>query len=107
MDISNYIKLYSKDLTRLCLSLCKNKADAEDLFQSTWEKAIKNIKKYNMEMPFDKWLYSICVNNYKDSVKSPFHKKILRFEKTEDLELTLNSIPQEIAPNTPMNTTKI
>ncbi len=98
VDISNYIKLYSKDLTRLCLSLCKNKADAEDLFQSTWEKAIKNIKKYNMEMPFDKWLYSICVNNYKDSVKSPFHKKILRFEKTEDLELTLNSIPQEIAP---------
>ena len=96
--ISEYIRLYGKDLTRLCLSLCKNPADAEDLYQSTWEKVLKNIKKYNNEKPFDKWLFAICVNTHKDMVKSPFRKKILSFSKAEDLELTLNSIPDNIAP---------
>lgn len=94
---SEYINLYGMDLTRLCLSLCKNKADAEDLYQTTWEKVIKNIKKYNKEKPFDKWLFSICVNTHKDMVKSPFRKRILRFDNTEDLERALNSIPDNIA----------
>ena len=96
--ISEYINLYSRDLTRLCLSLCNQKSDAEDLYQATWEKAIKNLRKYNSEKPFDKWLFSICVNTYKDMVKSSFRRKILSFTKTEDLELTLNSIPETVAP---------
>lgn len=93
MDISNYISLYGKDLSRLCLSLCKNKSDAEDLYQSTWERVLKNIRRYNKEKPFDKWLYSICINAHKDMVKSPFRKRIFHFDTTEDLERTLNSIP--------------
>lgn len=96
--ISEYINLYGKDLTRLCLSLCNQKSDAEDLYQTTWEKAIKNIRKYNKDKPFDKWLFTICVNTHKDTVKSPPHRKILSFNKTEDLEFTLNSIPDSVAP---------
>ena len=96
--ISEYINLYGRDLTRLCLSLCNQKSDAEDLYQATWEKAIKNLRRYNSEKPFDKWLFSICVNTYKDMVKSSFRRKILSFTKTEDLELTLNSVPESIAP---------
>ena len=96
--ISEYINLYSRDLTRLCISLCNQKSDAEDLYQATWEKAIKNLRKYNSEKPFDKWLFSICVNTYKDMVKSSFRRKILSFNKTEDLELTLNSVPETVAP---------
>ena len=96
--ISEYINLYGRDLTRLCLSLCNQKSDAEDLYQATWEKAIKNLRKYNSEKPFDKWLFSICVNTYKDMVKSSFRRKILSFTKTEDLELTLNSVPETVAP---------
>lgn len=97
--ISEYINLYGRDLTRLCMSLCNNKADAEDLYQATWEKVIKNLRKYDKEKPFDKWLFSICVNTYKDTVKSSFAKKILKFNKTEDLEQTLNSIPDSVAPH--------
>lgn len=98
MDITPYIKLYGMDLTRLCLSLCKNRADAEDLYQITWEKVLKSIRRYNNEMPFDKWLFTICVNAHKDMVKSPFRKRIFRFDSTEDLELTLNSIPDKAIP---------
>lgn len=96
--ISDYINLYGRDLTRLCLSLCNQKSDAEDLYQTTWEKAIKNLRKYSSEKPFDKWLFSICVNTYKDTVKSSFRRRILSFNKAEDLELTINSIPDTIAP---------
>ena len=97
-QINEYINLYGRDLTRLCTSLCKNRADAEDLYQSTWEKVLKNIRRYNKEKPFDKWLYSICINTHKDMVKSPFRKKVLSFNKTEDLELTLNSIADNEMP---------
>lgn len=95
MDIEKYINLYGKDLTRLCLSLCQSRSDAEDLYQSTWEKVMRNHRRYNKEKPFDKWLFAICVNTYKDMVKSPFYKRILRFDKAEDLELTLNSVPAD------------
>lgn len=96
--IQEYINLYGRDLTRLCVSLCNQKSDAEDLYQATWEKAIKNLRKYNSEKPFDKWLFTICVNTYKDTVKSSFRKKILSFTRTEDLELALNSVPEAVAP---------
>ncbi len=95
MDIAKYITLYGKDLTRLCMSLCNSRDDAEDLYQSTWEKVMRHFRRYNKEKPFDKWLFSICVNTYKDMVKSPFYKRIIRFDKTEELERTLNSIPYD------------
>lgn len=95
MDIEKYISLYGKDLTRLCMSLCQSRSDAEDLYQSTWEKAMRHFRRYNREKPFDKWLFAICVNTYKDMVKSPFHKRIIRFDKVEDLERTINSIPAD------------
>ena len=98
LDISKYINLYGKDLSNLCLSLCKNTFDAQDLYQNTWEKVIKNHKRYNPDIPFDKWLFRICINAHKDMVKSPFYKKIFRFEKAEDLERTLDSIPDTVAP---------
>ena len=47
-----YINLYSGELTRFCISLCGNKADADDLFQETWYKAMKNYDKYNDAYPF-------------------------------------------------------
>lgn len=96
--ISQYITLYGRDLGRLCTSLTNSRADAEDLYQATWEKAIRKYSKYDPSKPFDKWLFAICVNTFKDMVKSPFRKKILQFESDEDLERTLNSIPSQDFP---------
>ncbi|MBQ8795532.1 MAG: RNA polymerase sigma factor [Clostridia bacterium] len=90
--ISEYINLYGRDLSRLCTSLTNTRDDAQDLYQATWEKAIRKISKYDSSKPFDKWLFAICVNTFKDMVKSPFRRKILQFDKTEELERTLNSI---------------
>ena len=92
-DISQYIKIHGKDLGRLCSSLCQNHFDAEDLYQATWEKVIRNYKKYDESRPFDKWLWSICINAYKDMLKNPFRRRVVSFDSSEDLERILLSVP--------------
>lgn len=91
--IEEYVALYSRDLTRLCISLCRNKSDADDLFQETWYKAIKNFSKYKNNLSFDKWLFSICVNTYKDNKKLSYNNRILNFQSDKEQSLILNSIP--------------
>ena len=92
-EIDEYIRLYSMDLTRLCMSLCGNTHDAEDLFQDTWVKVMKGIDSYKDEMPFDKWLFSICVNTYKNKVKQFYNRKRIKFATEEDMQTFFNSIP--------------
>ncbi len=93
-EFDAYIQRYSADLTRLCISLCSNVADAEDLFQDTWLKAMKFYPKYDKSKPFDKWLYSICVNTYKNTLNSAFFKKRKNFHSDEEEGIFFNSIPE-------------
>lgn len=86
------IETYSSELSRLCTSLCNCRQDAEDLFQITWEKVLRNLKKYDESRPFDKWLFRICINAHKDMMKNPFRKKRTSFKSEEDQELFLSSI---------------
>lgn len=92
-DFDKYIRLYSKDLTRLCISLCKNATEAEDLFQETWCKALKNYSKYNSSLPFEKWLYSICVNTFKNTRKLFYNSLKVSFNSEEEQTAFFNSIP--------------
>lgn len=98
-EFENYIQRFNADLTRLCISLCGNISDAEDLLQDTWLKAFKHYKKYDTNKPFDKWLYSICVNTYKNSISSAFVKKQKLFKNNEEKQLFFASIP-EVNDNT-------
>ncbi|MBQ6626881.1 MAG: RNA polymerase sigma factor [Ruminococcus sp.] len=93
-EFEKYIGRYSADLTRLCVSLCGNFSDAEDLFQDTWLKALRHYKKYDESKPFDKWLYSICVNTYKNSMKSAFVKKRMLFNSDEEERAFFERISQ-------------
>lgn len=92
-NFNDYITKYSLDLTRLCLSLCANRTDADDLFQDTWYKAMKNYSKYNRALPFDKWLFAICVNTYKNNVKLAFNRRNVSFANDEEKMRFMNSIP--------------
>lgn len=91
--IESLIDLHSPDLSRLCRSLCSCEQDAEDLFQITWEKVIRNFRKYNPEKPFDKWLFAVCVNAHRDMLRNPFRKRVVFFDKSEELENLIKSIP--------------
>ncbi|WP_255882387.1 MULTISPECIES: RNA polymerase sigma factor [unclassified Ruminococcus] len=92
-NFDEYIRLYSADLTRLCVSLCRNTSEAEDLFQETWCKAINNYSKYNSSLPFDKWLYSICVNTYKNTSRLFYNRFKVSFRSEEEQIAFFNSIP--------------
>lgn len=93
LKFQNYIEQYGQALTKLCTSLCNNFSDAQDLYQSTWEKAIKKIKSYDNKRPFDKWLFSICVNSYRDSLRRFDRKKILHFNSQEEQSRFFETIP--------------
>lgn len=94
-EIERYVLLYSRDLTKLCLHLCSNSQDAEDLFQETWAKAIRHFEKYDKTKAFDKWLFSICVNTYKNNLKLGFNKRRVTFSSEEESQLFFNSIPDK------------
>ncbi|MBQ3416911.1 MAG: sigma-70 family RNA polymerase sigma factor [Ruminococcus sp.] len=93
--IEKYISEYSLALTKLCISLTDRREDAEDLFQTTWEKAIRNIRRYDAEKPFEKWLFAICVNTYRDKVRRYERGKIWKFPSAEEQEKVIISIPSE------------
>ena len=71
MDKNNFSDLYSasqKDLYKYCLSLCGNDADAQDLMQQTYLKALENIDRfYDENLSF--WLYSVARNIFLNNLK--------------------------------------
>ena len=98
-EFAIYAQQYSADLTRLCMSLCGNKTEAEDLFQETWLKAMRHYDKYDKSKPFDKWLYSICVNTYKNTLNSARRRFQYLFKTGEESDSFFNSIPEINANN--------
>ncbi len=93
-EFAQYAEKYSADLSRLCMSLCGSRAEAEDLFQETWLKAMRGYNKYDSSKPFDKWLYSICVNTYKNVLNSARRRLQYCFKSDEESDLFFNSIPE-------------
>lgn len=62
-----FIHQYGKRLYGFCLTLCTNTADAEDLYQETWLKALDHFSQYRADQDFEPWLTAICVNTYRSS----------------------------------------
>jgi RNA polymerase sigma-70 factor (ECF subfamily) len=66
--MSTLVEAYKNELFNFCFRLTWNRADAEDLFQQTWVKAVKNAHRYRNDN-FRPWLYKICVNQFRDDRK--------------------------------------
>ena len=82
--INQYIRLYGKRLFCLCLTRCDNTHDAEDLYQETWLKVVKNMDKYNPELEFEPWLTKICVNTYRNTLRRIMTSPIFNGFATND-----------------------
>lgn len=94
--IDQYIRQYGRRLYGLCLHLCANRSDADDLYQETWLKVMKNFEKFDGVRNFEPWLTQICVNEYRNLLRrirrSPVYD---HFSSTEEKELLFSSIPAE------------
>lgn len=89
------MNIYSPYIYRLCRRLCKNKFDADDLFQNTWMKIYKSINNYDINNKFENWIYTICLNTYRDSYSKK--KKLLSkvkdlFSSTEEKDIEINKV---------------
>lgn len=86
------MSLYGNTLSRLCFSLCRNNHDASDLYQDTWLKAYTSydINKIN---DFEKWLYAICVNRFKDIYRKKLRMpQEIQFETNDHKDAFMASI---------------
>jgi RNA polymerase sigma-70 factor (ECF subfamily) len=79
-----YLK-YKKPLFNLIWCYVNNIEDTEDLFQTVFEKLIKNIHKYKPQKnsQFKTYLFKIAINSAKDFLRK---KKLLKFIKLENVK---------------------
>ena len=66
-------KMYEKYLYSLCFNYVQNPQDALDLVQEIYIKIFKNIKTFDINMPFHPWLRKIAINtclNFKRTIKN-------------------------------------
>ncbi len=80
--MSTLVDAYKAELFNFCFRLTFNRQDAEDLFQQTWVKAVKNASRYE-HGNFRPWLMKICVNQYRDNLKEMQRRKKLMMENFE------------------------
>ena len=91
--IDQYIRQYGKRLYGLCLTLCANSFDAEDLYQETWLKAVKNISRYDERREFEPWVTRICVNTYRNKLRRIMKSPIFdTFSSAEDKSAVMESV---------------
>lgn len=96
--IDNYINQHGKRLYGLCITLCANSTEADDLYQDTWLKVVEHISKYDPAKDFEPWLTKICVNTFRNTLrrlaKSPIWSG---FSSNEEKEAIINAIPSPIS----------
>lgn len=91
--INEYIEQYGKRLYGLCMVLCKNKYDADDLYQDTWLKVVRYINQYDNSQQFESWLTRICVNTYKNTWRRISRSPIFNtFSSNEEKDAIINNI---------------
>ena len=90
--INFYISKYGKRLYGLCMHLCANPFEADDLYQETWLKVIKNYEKYDKSKEFEPWLTKICVNLYRNNLKRLLKSPFIVFKDTETKDAALESV---------------
>lgn len=67
--LDDLVQMHEDSLFRFCFYLTRNPDGAAELFQDTWLKAMKSIKKYKARGSFLGWLFSIAANLHRDKYR--------------------------------------
>ena len=92
--IDQYIRQYGKRLFGLCMTLCADPYEAEDLYQETWLKVVRNISRYDPAREFEPWLTKICVNTYRNTLRRIARSPVLSFRDTREKDTMMQSVPE-------------
>lgn len=97
--VDQYIRQYGTRLYGLCLSLCANAFEADDLYQDTWLQVVKNISRYDPSREFEPWLTKICINTYRNTLRRIARSPLLHFQTSEEKDAFLQSVPAPERPD--------
>jgi len=97
-DLNRLVAEHETALTRLCLKLCRSNVDAEDLYQETWRRAVEKIHLYNDTKPFQPWLFTICINVFRNAYRKSKKTPIAVFDSDEEKERAIDNaaIPEPV-----------
>src|SRR5580658_659787 len=84
--LDRLIEQYQHRLLRYLMSLTRNRATAEDLFQETWIRVLERGHQYDGKHEFSTWLYAVARNLTLDYLrkKSPVSLDGLMDDKNKD-----------------------
>ena len=92
--LDQYIARYGPRLFGLCLTLCRSRPEAEDLYQDTWLRVLSRWEQYDRTKPFPPWLTRICVNLYRNRLRRLARSPVLdRFRTAEEKDAFFSSVP--------------
>ena len=91
--LENYIELYTPHVSRLCFFLCGNRHLANDIFQETWIKVIRNLEQFDETRDFGKWVSAICTNTYKNMHLKAKRENSIIFSDNAAMEAFWDLIP--------------
>ena len=94
-DFEAYVAQYSRDLSKFCIKLCGDPDDADDLFQDTWTRTLEHLDAYDPEKSFRTWLFTICVNLYRNSGRKKYNTARRDFATQEEKDRFFAMIPGE------------
>ena len=95
--MDQYIRKYGKRLYGLCMTLCADKHEADDLYQDTRVKVLKRVDTNDPSRDFEPWLTRLCVNTYRDRLRRLSRSPFLNFSsnETKDAFLLTATAPEK------------
>ena len=89
--MDQYIRKYGKRLYGLCMTLCADKHEADDLYQDTWVKVIRSFDSFDTSKDFEPWLTRLCVNTYRDKLRRISRSPFLSFMSNESKDAVFST----------------
>lgn len=85
------LKRYERPLYSFIFRFVHDRESADDLFQQTWFKVVRNLHLYKEEGKFSSWLFGIANNACIDEIRKDKNKKKNDFISEEGLDSLPNS----------------
>lgn len=76
-EFSQVVQEYSDTVYRVCLNICQNRSDAEDLTQNVFLKLYRRSEEFRNREHLKSWLIRVAINEGKSYITSPWHKRAI------------------------------
>lgn len=83
--IDEVVDRYQKQLYCFIVRLVNDKTVAEDIFQDTWLRVIRNIRFFRGEARFSTWLFQIALNLCRNLARQKARRSFVPLEEAADL----------------------